>query len=122
MLEAASVTLLLSIERVVWMVLGAGLALTIAVLIASGRLSFSGLLTQKTGPFRGTMSPARVQLLASTILASAAYIARVFGTGPSGSLPEFPATWLGFLGGSHVVYVAGKWLSIASRLSIRPIR
>lgn len=102
-------SLLLHLVRLeVWVFLLA-LAGIIAFQILSGRINTKGLLCGngkklvKSGP----ISPARVQLLLSTLGMAFYYLGQVM-TNPTHGLPDVSASWPAVLGGSHAIYLGGK--------------
>lgn len=83
-------------------VLLAGLAIIVVYQMLTGRISPRSLLSDKDG----SLSAARVQLLAATLVAAFAYISQVFNQ-PT-ELPAVPAWLLVGLGGSEIIYLWGK--------------
>jgi len=80
----------------------------VAFQLMTGRINTRKLLSAKTGNARGGISPERVQLLISTLAAAAYYVMQVSGSARSGQLPDIPATWPAAIGGSNLIYLAGK--------------
>jgi len=102
----------------VWFFLLA-LAGIVAFQLLTGRINTKSMLCgngddmTKTGP----ISPARVQLLLSTLGLAFYYLIQVTSKQYSrGSLPEVPQSWPALLGGSHAIYLGNKayarWLGI----------
>lgn len=111
-------SLLLHLVRLeVWVFLLA-LAGIVAFQILTGEINTKGLLCgngkamKKSGP----VSPARVQLLVSTLGMAFYYLGQVM-TDPTHGLPDVPASWPAVLSGSHAIYLGGKayarWLGKA---------
>ena len=75
-----------------------------------------GGLKVKGGHDEGTFSPARLQMLMSTVLAAMYYLLQVINNRGSNSLPDVPATLIGILGGSHAIYLGGKVQSFQDQL------
>ena len=102
---------LLVAYRVTGAALLAALSAVIVVQLATGRINTHGLLNDKNVDSTNALSPARVQLLASTLAVAALYVYRVV---TSGSLPDISGSTLAFVGASHVTYVVGKALTLLS--------
>lgn len=106
-------SLLLIAFRIAGAVLLTALVAVVGVQFVTGRINTKGLVTDKSldGP---SLSPARAQLLASTLTIAALYAYRVVTTAGSGSLPDIPGAMLTFVGASHVTYIGGKALTLLS--------
>ena len=102
-------SLLLHLVRLeVWVFLLA-LAGIIAFQILTGDINTKGLLCRNSKAMKksGPISPARVQLLISTLGMAFYYLGQVMGN-PTHGLPDVPASWPAVLGGSHAIYLGGK--------------
>jgi hypothetical protein len=83
------------------------LGLTIFYRMLTRKINLAGLLSTK-GNSRST-SPARVQLLLTTLVVCANYLSSVTHT-TSNALPNISPQWLFALGGSGAIYAGGKAL------------
>lgn len=83
-----------------------GLAAAVTIGLFNGQINMKGLLHGK-GKGSADVSPERVQLLLFTLGAAFQYVTQV-AQHPT-SLPTFPETWIALLGGSHLVYLGGKF-------------
>jgi hypothetical protein len=100
--------LLLQVVRwEVWIFL-LGLAGTVAFQLLTGRINTTNLLSSKHGSSRGSISPERVQLLATTLGAAFYYVLQATASAKSGKLPDVPETWPAVMGGSNLIYLGGK--------------
>ena len=101
--------MILLMELTYWEVLIFLLALLglISVHLLTGRINTKGLLIGRKGDGTQYFSPERVQLLLFTVGASFQYLAAVLHE-PT-RFPIVPESWLLILGGSHVVYLGGKF-------------
>jgi hypothetical protein len=97
-------------------VLLGGLMFAVVYKIFSGGVTLSGLLMVKGGDDDDTFSPARLQMLMSTVLAGMYYLLQVINSPPSNSLPDVPTPLVGILGGSHAIYLGGKVQSLQDQL------
>jgi len=97
-------TKLVCVEVLVF--LGA-LFLLVASALLSGRINTRGLLHGKKGDGRTYFSPERVQLLLVTLGMAFQYLLNV-QKDPS-HFPPIDSSWLTIFGGSHFVYLAGKF-------------
>jgi hypothetical protein len=93
-----------------------GLIAVVVSKLFTGGVILSGLLKVKGGDDEGTFSPARLQMLMSTVLAAMYYLLQVINNRGSNSLPDVPATLIGILGGSHAIYLGGKVKSLQGAL------
>lgn len=73
----------------------------------TGVIPLNGLLRIKGGRADGGFSPARVQVLVSTIAAALTFVTQSLSSEP-GKLPDVPTGMLVSLGGSHGLYLATK--------------
>jgi len=97
-------------------VLIGGLIVVVVSKLFTGGVTLSGLLTVKGGGDRDTFSPARLQMLMSTVLAAMYYLLQVINNPSASSLPNVPTPLLGILGGSHAIYLGGKVQSLQDHL------
>jgi hypothetical protein len=104
-----SLVMVLLMELAYWEVLLFLLMLfgLISVHLFTGRINTKGLLKGTKGDGTQYFSPERVQLLLFTIGASFQYLAALLHE-PT-RFPIVPEGWLLILGGSHVVYLGGKF-------------
>jgi hypothetical protein len=97
--------------------------------IASGEISLAGLLHSKEAGLqqqarvqavqavqavenpRNTFSPARLQLLIFTVVVAATYLHEIIVNPRQDSLPDIPQNVVAALGGSQLMYLAGKALA-----------
>jgi hypothetical protein len=93
-----------------------GLIAVVVSKLFTGGVMLSGLLKVKGGNDEGAFSPARLQMLMSTMLAAMYYLLQVINNRGSKSLPDIPATLVGILGGSHAIYLGGKVQSLQDAL------
>src|ERR1700730_10304809 len=80
----------------------------ITAFLLEGRINTSGLLFGRTRRGIRYLSPERIQLLLVTLALACQYVSEVIAGGRA-SLPEVPNAWLVILGGSHAVYLGGKF-------------
>jgi hypothetical protein len=99
-----------------------GLMVVVVYKIFTGGVSLSGLLTVKGGVDRETFSPARSQMLMSTVLAAMYYLLQVIDNPSSTSIPDIPTPLVALLGASHAVYLGGKVQSLKDQLFSKPRR
>jgi hypothetical protein len=90
-----------------------GLAAIVAVQLLTREINTHNLLCGRISGTRRKddrlyFSPERVQLLLFTLAAGLYYLSLVFTNPEAGKLPEVPETWPAILGGSNLVYLAGK--------------
>jgi len=81
------------------------LGATVCYQILNGRINLTGAFSQKGAA--GQVSPGRIQLLVSTIAASATYLTQV-GNATNGKMPDFDVKWLYVIGGSSGIYALEK--------------
>ena len=93
-----------------------GLMVVVAYKLFTGGVTMEGLLTVKGGGDDNTFSPARLQMLMSTVLAGMYYLLQVINNPASTSLPDVPTPLVGILGGSHAIYLGGKVQSLRDSL------
>ena len=105
---------LLAAYRITGATIFAALIAVIGVQLATGRINTRGLLHDKSFSATESPSPARAQLLVSTLIVAAIYAYRVIASSGSGSLPDIPGSTLTFVGASHVTYMLGKALTLLS--------
>jgi hypothetical protein len=105
---------LASFVRMELQVLLLALAFVVAFQLLTGKINLDGLLHDKVGTALGGFSPARLQLLLTT-LAGAFYFAAQIATSLHNATPEHPAQfpdipdkWLLMLSGSYSIYLGGK--------------
>jgi hypothetical protein len=90
------------------------LVAVIVVQFATGRINTHGLLRDKSLKGTESLSPARTQLLLSTLTIAVMYAYRVVASAGSGVLPDIPGSALAFVGASHVTYMLGKAITLFS--------
>src|SRR4051812_33434229 len=88
--------------------------------LVTGRIRLRGVLNVKRDADLDQLSPSRIQLLASTIIGSAIYVARVIANPVPGELPDIPHDLLPVLAASHATYIVGKALSTFRRTFPQP--
>ncbi len=93
-----------------------GLMVVVVYKLFTGGVTLSSLLMVKGGADDNTFSPARLQMLMSTVLAGMYYLLQVINNPPSNSLPDVPTPLVGILGGSHAIYLGGKVQSLQDQL------
>ena len=84
------------------------LAGIVAFQLLTGRINTNKLISAKAGSSKGNVSPERIQLLLTTLAAAAFYVMQVANSPKSGQLPDVPTTWPAAIGGSNLIYLAGK--------------
>ena len=88
------------------------LAIVVAFQIITRRINLAGVLSQKDPDNPNQTSPERVQLLLTTIAASATYLGEVAKNTDSTMMPDVSNQWLYLLGGSSTIYMLRKaWTS-----------
>jgi hypothetical protein len=107
-------SLLLAAYRITGLTLLSALVTVVVVQLATGTISTRGLVTGKNLDARDSISPARVQLLFSTLTVAALYIYRVVTSDGASALPDVPGPVLGFVAASHVTYIVGKAITLLS--------
>jgi len=83
------------------------LAAVVAMGLFNGQINTKGLLYGRKGNGTSYFSAERVQLLLFTLGAAFQYVSQV-AQHPT-SLPTIPEAWIALLGGSHLVYLGGKF-------------
>ncbi|HUI85158.1 MAG TPA: hypothetical protein VL240_13090 [Candidatus Binatia bacterium] len=93
----------------VWLFL-LGLASIVTVQLLNGQINTRSLLSSNNGNMAksGDISPARLQLLISTLGLAFYYLVQVLNNPNPGTFPSIPESWPTVLGGSHVIYLGGK--------------
>lgn len=81
-----------------------GFALLVIYQACIGRIALKGLIS---GP-DGAVSPARLQLLLSTVLVLGSYLFKVASTKPGTAIPDINPALLTLMGGSHAAHLVGK--------------
>lgn len=84
------------------------LAGTISTRLLTGSINSRGLLHSKSPSNKGSVSPARIQLLIFTLAIAGNYLSQVVSARTSLQLPDVPQNAIAALGGSHAVYLATK--------------
>jgi hypothetical protein len=107
-------SLLLAAYRVAGLTLLSALITVVVIQLATGTINTRGLVTDKTLDARESVSPARAQLLFSTITVAALYAYRVVTTRGASSLPDVPGSVLAFVAASHATYTVGKAITVLS--------
>jgi hypothetical protein len=97
-------------------ILLSGLMVVVVYKLFTGGVTLSGLLMVKGGDDDNTFSPARLQMLMSTVLAGMYYLLQVINNPSTNSLPDVPTPLVGILGGSHAIYLGGKVQSLQDQL------
>ena len=92
-----------------------GFALVVAFQLLTGRINLRKMLSEKDGSER--YSPVRVQLLVLTLSGLAFYSLKLAdSTDMDGAtLPQLPGELVAVLGGSNLLYLAGKYYAILMR-------
>jgi len=97
---------------------GAGIFIALIAVIGfqllTGRINTRGLLRDKSLDASESLSPARAQLLVSTVIMAVMYTYRVVASSGSGALPDIPGSVLAFVGASQVIYLLGKAITLLS--------
>ena len=93
----------------IWVLLVA-LAIIISYRMLTGSINTRGMLHDKGGG--SGFSPARLQLLISTIAFAFYYIAQVVSNTQTGDFPPVPNEMLLLLGGSHMFYLGTKGFAL----------
>ena len=78
----------------------------------TGGINVRGVLRVKDGS--GRLSPGRIQLLLFTVVGAMAYLSGVSGDGTA--MPDVPRELLILVGGSNVVYLGGKGMSLIAAM------
>lgn len=87
-----------------------GLAVIVLFQMASGAINMKGLLTDKGGG--AGFSPARLQLMISTISVAFYYIGQALTSTNTGQFPTIPNEMLLILAGSHAFYLGSKTFAL----------
>ena len=87
-----------------------GLAVVVFYRLLTGGINTKGLLHDK-GTSSG-FSPARLQLLISTIVVAFYYIGQTLSNKNTGQFPTIPNEMLLILGGSHAFYLGSKTIAL----------
>jgi hypothetical protein len=95
------------IDFELWMLLG-GLAAVVGYQLLTGRINTRGLLNDKRTKL---IDPGRVQLLAATLVAAAAYL----GDRDAFADPSVQTAAGGLLGASNVFYLIQKFRSMSAK-------
>jgi hypothetical protein len=105
-------TLLVQLIRWEIVIFLAALAGTVVIQLLTGQINTTGLLQ---GTISGRprdnnqyFSPERVQLLILTLGAGFHYLSLVLTNPNPGTFPPVPQNWPAVVGGSNVIYLAGK--------------
>jgi hypothetical protein len=88
-----------------------GLAGIVVVQLLTGQINTDGLFRADqagSGGKNSQFSPARVQLLISTLGAAVYYLSQVLANPTPGTFPPLPAAWPALVGGSNLLYLGGK--------------
>lgn len=80
----------------------------ISIRMMTGGINVYGVLRTKSPTGDHSISPARVQLLISTLAAAGIYLGWAVEARGTGKMPEVPESWLVTLGGSQVFYLGSK--------------
>ena len=107
-------SLLLAAYRVAGLTLISALVTVVVIQFVTGTINTRGLVTDKTLEAGESVSPARAQLLFSTITVAALYVYRVVTTRGASSLPDVPGSILAFVAASNATYAAGKAITVLS--------
>jgi len=102
-----TMALVLRIE--VWCLL-VGLAVIVAYRMLTGDIITKGLLQDKGGS--SGFSPARLQLLISTLVVAFYYIGNALTNANTGQFPTIPNEMFLILGGSHAFYLGSKTVAL----------
>jgi hypothetical protein len=96
----------LTVEAAIFLFVLVGL---VSYKLLTGEINNVGLLSDKTTQ---QMSPARVQLLMTTLLGVGYFCLSLFDPKNAGKLPDVPQEFLLLLGGSHSLYLGSKSLPL----------
>jgi hypothetical protein len=102
-----TIALVLRIE--IWGLL-IGLAAIVSYQMLIGTINTRGLLHDKGGG--AGFSPARLQLMVSTIVVAFYYLGLALSTTNTGQFPTIPNEMLLILGGSHTFYLGSKTFAL----------
>lgn len=81
--------------------------------LANGKIRMDGLLSHKSGAWRDETSPARVQLLITTLTSSGIYLRSIAEWTDTTTLPAIDHRWLAVAIASNGVYSVGKTIRLA---------
>ena len=88
------------------------LAATVVIKALTGDINLAGLFCGRiTARPKGEdryFSPERVQLMVFTLMAGAYYRSVVANNPKPGTMPPVPESWPAMVGGSNLIYLAGK--------------
>jgi hypothetical protein len=103
-------------DLIAWEVLILLLALfgIVVIQILTGAINARGLLEGTTSNGSRFVSAGRVQLLIATGVAAVQYLSQVLDHPQV--FPDIPSSWLVLLGGSHVIYLGGKYSALHCHL------
>lgn len=76
--------------------------------LLDGRINTVGLLYERSPVSELVLSPMRIQLLLVTLALAAQYLSEVIA-GDRQTMPAIPQSWIAVLGGSHSLYLGGKF-------------
>lgn len=102
-------TLALTLRIEIWIFL-IGLAVIVVYRMLTGAINTKGLLLDK-GSDSG-FSPARLQLLISTVVVAFYYIGQALSNTNTGRFPTIPNQMLLILAGSHTFYLGSKTVAL----------
>jgi len=100
-----------------------GLLIVVAYGMLTGTINMRGMLADKIGsgsapslptPSRAGFSPARLQMLLSSLAVAFYYIGQVATTFQTGKFPTIPNEMIYVLGGSHAFYLGSKTFGLIS--------
>jgi hypothetical protein len=95
-----------------------GLMLAILYRLLTGGIGMSGLLMAADKEGKVSFSPARAQMLMATVLTALYYLIQVINATDSTTLPPLPVTLVAVVGGSQLIYLAGKaWTLLSDKLA-----
>lgn len=100
-------TPIMRIAMAAWLIV---LAVVVFYRLLTGSINTKGMLNDK-GTSAG-FSPARLQLLISTIVVALYYIGQALTNRNTGQFPTIPNEMLVILGGSHVFYLGSKTIPL----------
>lgn len=107
-------SLLLAAYRITGLTLLAALVTVVIIQLTTGTINTRGLVTDKNLDASDSISPARAQLLFSTLAVAALYVYRVVTSAGASSLPDIPGSVVSFVAASHVTYIVGKAITVLS--------
>jgi hypothetical protein len=101
------------IQLIKWEVVSflAALAALVSIQFLTGQINTAGLLFGQIHGRREQQqyfSPERVQLMVFTLGAASYYLSQVLKNPTPGTFPPIPETWPVIMGGSNLIYLAGK--------------